>query len=185
MCKHSDLVTQLQPQTCVQPLSTTLIPWWRKWSGKEENLIFTWFAEGSATFPSQPIPWMLLQTKIFILYGEDGQKENRRLCKGKDTYCRVTAIPWQNSPRGQAGVFAMWTSPPGLRSSAGAHVTALYYGGCNEKGWKQCLNPCPDWELLVGTDLFYHNIACVTRSGNASQVVVVLEPQKLIAESLQ
>lgn len=35
--------------------------------------------------------------------------ENRRLCKGKDTYCRVTAIPWQNSPRGQAGVFAVWT----------------------------------------------------------------------------
>lgn len=53
-----------------------------------------------------------------------------------------------------------------------------------KKGEKKCLHPCPDWELLVGTDVFYHNIARVTRLGNASQVVVVLEPRKLIAESL-
>lgn len=184
MCKNCDLLIQLQKQTCVQPMSTPLISWGRKQSRKEENLIFTWSAEGSGSQHSQ-YPEGCSRPKCSFFSGEDTQKENRRLCKGKDTDCRVTAIPSSNCPRGQAGVFALCEpSPSDLRSSTGTHVTVLYYGSCNEKGWKQCLDPGPAWELLVQKYLFYQNISCVTRLRNASQVVLVPELQKFISESL-
>lgn len=141
LCKHSSLGIQLQQQSHVQPMSSTFISWWRNWSEKEENLIFTWFPGGSATFTAQPVSWRLLQTKMFILYGEDAQRENRKLYKGKDTHCRVTAIPWQNSPRGQAGVFAVWTFSIWFEELYRNPCHGSLPGGWNEKGWKQCLNP--------------------------------------------